>query len=248
MRMEDKTVVIFGATGGIGSELAKVLTNRGSKVLLCSRNESKLKELSLELSQKYYLIDGTKEEEVESFFHQISSDVQKIDGVVNCIGSFCIKPIQVTTSAVWEEVLHVNLGSSFFILKHALKKMGPQKEGSVVLISSGAAKIGLMHHEAISAAKAGIEGLIRSAAASYGSIGIRINGIAPGLVKTALSQSITQNPEALKQSIKFHPLGRIGAAEDIALAIAWLLSNESSWISGEILSVDGGLAHLKTNP
>ena len=242
--MKEKTIVIFGATGGIGSEVAKILTNRGAKVILCSRSEGKLKELSLQLSQKYFVVDGTKEEEVASFFTQISNEVEKIDGVVNCIGSFCIKPIQATTYKVWEEVIQVNLGSSFVILKHALKKMESQKEGSIVLISSGAAKVGLVHHEAISAAKAGVEGLIRSAAASYAGTGIRVNGIAPGLVNTPLSKSITENSEALKQSIKFHALGRIGLPEDIALPIAWLLSNESCWISGEILSVDGGLAHL----
>jgi NAD(P)-dependent dehydrogenase (short-subunit alcohol dehydrogenase family) len=245
--MSEKTVVIFGATGGVGSELAKVLTNRGSSVILCSRNEAKLKEISSNLSQKYYVVDGTKEEDVESFFSELSHQSIKIDGVVNCIGSFCIKPLQATSGKIWEEVIKTNLGSSFYILKHGLKTMEQQKEGSIVLISSGAAKIGLTHHEAISAAKAGIEGLIRSAAASYGTSGIRINGVAPGLVKTPLSTSITENPEALKQSLKFHPLGRIGAPKDIALAIAWLLSDETSWISGEILSVDGGLSHLKTN-
>ncbi len=246
--MKGKTIVIFGATGGIGSELANILTNRGCSVLLCSRNEEVLKELSLKLSQKYYVVDGAKEEDVESFFSQLSAQGQKIDGVVNCIGSFCIKPIQATSAKVWEEVMRVNLGSSFYILKQALKVMEAQKEGSIVLISSGAAKVGLAHHEAISAAKSGIEGLIRSAAASYAGSGIRINGIAPGLTKTPLSSSITQNPEALKHSLKFHPLGRIGTPQDIAFSIAWLLSEESSWISGEILSVDGGLAHLKTNP
>ena len=125
--------------------------------------------------------------------------------------------------------------------------MEPQKEGSIVLVSSGAATIGLAHHEAISAAKAGVEGLIRSAATSYAASGIRINGVAPGLVKTPLSSAITENSETLKHSLKFHPLGRIGMAQDIALPIAWLLSDESSWISGEIIAVDGGLAHLKTN-
>ncbi len=246
--MKGKTVVIFGVTGGIGSELAKILSDRGCTVILCSRNEDRLKELSIKLSQKYYVVDGTKEEEIESFFSKLIAQSQRIDGVVNCIGSFCIKPIQATSAKIWEEVIKTNLGSSFYILKQALKAMEPQKEGSIVLISSGAAKIGLAHHEAISAAKGGIEALIRSASASYSTSGIRINGIAPGLTNTPLSSSITNNPEALKHSLKFHPLGRIGMPQDIALSIAWLLSNESSWISGEIISVDGGLAHLKTNP
>ncbi len=246
--MIGKTIVIFGATGGVGSELAKILSDRGCTVILCSRNEDLLKDLSIKHSQKYYVVDGTKEEEVESIFSELANQQQKIDGVVNCIGSFCIKPIQATTDKIWEEVIKTNLGSSFYILKHALKIMEPHKDGSIVLVSSGAAKIGLAHHEAISAAKGGVEALIRSAAASYSTSGIRINGIAPGLTHTPLSSSITKNSEVLKQSLKFHPLGRIGMPKDIALPIAWLLSEESSLISGEIISVDGGLAHLKTNP
>jgi 3-oxoacyl-[acyl-carrier protein] reductase len=124
--------------------------------------------------------------------------------------------------------------------------MAEQKRGSIVLVSSCAAQIGLVNHEAISAAKGAIDALVRSAAASYAEKQVRVNAIAPGLVDTPLSHPITSNELALKTSIGFHPLGRIGKPEEIALAIKWLLSDQSSWITGQVLSVDGGLSHIKT--
>jgi NAD(P)-dependent dehydrogenase (short-subunit alcohol dehydrogenase family) len=117
--------------------------------------------------------------------------------------------------------------------------------GSVVLMSSCAAGIGLANHEAISAAKAGIEGLVRSAAATYASTGIRFNAVAPGLVATPMARRITENEGALKASIAMHPLGRIGNAREIAAAIAFLLAPENNWITGQTLGVDGGLSRLK---
>lgn len=167
-------------------------------------------------------------------------------GVVNCIGSFCIKPIQRTSAEEWRHVFDVNASTSFYIIKHAAEKMSFYKEGSIVCISSCAAQVGLVHHEAIAAAKAAVEGLVRSAAASYAKSGIRLNAIAPGLVDTPLSASVTSNKNALAISTNFHPMGRIGSAQDITEVICFLLSKKSSWVTGQILSVDGGLSRLKT--
>ncbi len=127
-----------------------------------------------------------------------------------------------------------------------IKKRAAEGKGSVVFLSPCAAGIGLANHEAISASKGAIEAFVRSAAASYAQKGIRINAVAPGLVDTPLSAPITSNKATLKGSIAFHPMGRIGTAEDISSAIQWLLSSESSWMTGEVLRLDGGLVHIKT--
>lgn len=243
--MDKETIIIFGASGGIGSKLATILSEREKRVILCSRNQVKLEQLAKDLNQPYIVCDGTSENEVHQTIDKAFKDYGKIDGVVNCIGSFFIKPIAQATFKEYEEVLRINLTSSFAILKEALPKMNDAKNGSLVFVSSCAAQIGLMHHEVIAAAKGAIEALVRSAAASYAQKGIRINAVAPGLVDTPLSNPITSNESALKGSIGFHPMGRIGLPEDIAYAIAWLLSHESSWITGQTISVDGGLSHIK---
>lgn len=240
-----ETVVIFGATGGIGSSLASMLTQEGKKTILCSRNPEKLHLLSESLSQPSYVCNPCFEEETRLTFETIVQEHGQVHGVVNCTGSFFIKPMHLSSLEEWNQVIQVNLTSCFCILKYALEHALIPHEGAAVLVSSCAAQMGLAHHEVISAAKAGVEGLIRAAAASYAHKKIRINGIAPGLTDTPLSTPLTSNPASLKASLSFHPLGRIGTKEDIASAISWLLSKQSSWITGEVLPVDGGLTHIK---
>ena len=118
--------------------------------------------------------------------------------------------------------------------------------GSIVLVSSAAARVGLPNQEAIAAAKAGVIGLTLSAAATYASRGVRVNCVAPGLVRTPLTARITANESSLKASIAMHALGRVGEPADVAGAIDWLLGPESSWVTGQVLGVDGGLATVRT--
>jgi NAD(P)-dependent dehydrogenase (short-subunit alcohol dehydrogenase family) len=115
----------------------------------------------------------------------------------------------------------------------------------VVLFSTAAAAVGLPNHEAIAAAKAGVEGLVRSAAATYASQGLRFNAIAPGLVRTPLSARITSSETALKASVAMHPLGRIGEPDEVASLAAWLLGPDATWATGQVYTLDGGLAALR---
>lgn len=243
--MDSETILIFGASGGVGSKLAKQLSNEQKRVVLCSRDVSKLQALAEELNQSYVVCDGTSEDEVNQVVEKTIREYGKIDAVANCIGSFFIKPLAQTSQTEFNEVLRINLTSCFSILKASVQKMAAQKKGSIVFISSCAAEIGLVHHEAISAAKGAIEALVRSAAASYAQKGVRINAVAPGLIDTPLSAPIMSNESALRASIAFHPLGRVGTADDVASAVAWLLSSQSSWVTGQTICVDGGLSHIK---
>src|SRR5690606_21524138 len=112
-------------------------------------------------------------------------------------------------------------------------------------LSTAAASTGLINHEAVAAAKAAVEGLTRSAAATYARSNIRCNAVAPGLVNTPMAERITKNPASLEASKAMHPLGRIGEPEDVASAIAWLVAPEQTWVTGQVLGVDGGLARLR---
>ena len=119
--------------------------------------------------------------------------------------------------------------------------------GSIVFVSSAAARRGLANHEAIAAAKAGLIGLTLSAAATYARYSIRVNSVAPGLVRTPLTESITRNEAALRHSTSLHALRRIGEPAEVASAIRWLLDPAQSWVTGQVIGVDGGLASIQPN-
>ena len=135
--------------------------------------------------------------------------------------------------------------TAFATVRAAAKTMRTNG-GSVVLMASSAATVGLPSHEAIAAAKAGVIGLGRSAAATYASKGIRFNVIAPGLVETPMSAKITGNPLMLKASEAMHPLGRIGRPDEVASMIAWLLGEESAWVTGQVFGLDGGMSTVRS--
>ncbi len=116
----------------------------------------------------------------------------------------------------------------------------------MVLVSTAAVRLGLPNHEAIAAAKGGLEGLVRSAAATYARGNLRVNAVAPGLIETPLSERVRSSERARAHSLSLHALGRFGSPDDIASAIAWLLQPENSWVTGQVLGVDGGLGVVRT--
>jgi NAD(P)-dependent dehydrogenase (short-subunit alcohol dehydrogenase family) len=163
--------------------------------------------------------------------------------VIHLAGSVLLKPIHLTSRAEWDSVINTNLTSAAGVLRAFVPKF--KDGGSVVLMSSSAASIGLSNHEAIAAAKGGIEGLVRSAAMSYAAKRIRVNAIAPGLVQTALTQRVWSNPRSAEVSLGMHPLGRFGEPEDIARGILFLADPRNDWVTGQVLQIDGGLGSLK---
>lgn len=167
-----------------------------------------------------------------------------LDAAVNLAGSILLKPAHLTSEVDFELTIAQNLRSAFAVVRAAGLTMR-ERGGSVVLLSSCAASVGLANHEAIAAAKAGVEGLTRSAAATYAPNRIRFNAIAPGLVDTPLAERITRSESALKASLAMHPLGRIGTPDDIARAIAFLVDPANDWITGQVIGVDGGLARVR---
>jgi len=168
----------------------------------------------------------------------------RLDGLANCVGSILLKPAHLTSEEEWDAVVATNLKSAYAAVRAAARAMSAG--GSVVLVSSAAARLGLANHEAIAAAKAGVIGLALSAAASYAPKGIRVNAVAPGLVRTPMTSRITGNEAALKASTALHALGRVGEPEDVASAIAWLLDPAQSRVTGQVIGVDGGLATLRS--
>lgn len=238
------TYLVFGASGGIGSSLCHRLAARGARLVLAARDGDKLAPLAEELRAVACPLDATRLEEVDACVDRAMQLHGRIDGVANCIGSLLLKPAHNTSEAEWYATLATNLTAAFAVVRAGARAM-MNTGGSIVLVSSAAARIGLANHEAIAAAKAGVIGLTLSAAATYAGRGVRVNCVAPGLVDTPMTARLTGNEAALKSSAAMHALGRIGAPADVAAAMEWLLGPEQSWVTGQVLGIDGGLASVR---
>ncbi|TWT36568.1 3-oxoacyl-[acyl-carrier-protein] reductase FabG [Posidoniimonas corsicana] len=236
--------VVLGASGDIGSCVARRLAYQGRRLLLAAPESDRLSSLADELRADSMPTDATSFEEVDACLQAAQERYGRVGGVVNCVGSVLLKPAHLTTADELHETLSLNLVSAFSVVRAAAQKMD-RSGGSIVLISSSAARIGLVNHEAIAAAKAGIEGLTRSAAATYARRGLRVNAVAPGLVKTKLTERIWSSERAAAHSQALHALGRLGEPDDVASLIAWLLDPHNAWITGEVIGVDGGLGRTK---
>ena len=236
--------VILGASGGIGSNVCKRLAEQGAQLVMGARTEEPLKRLASELGGDAYPLDATQYDDVQAIVTHATDTYGRLDGLVNCVGSILIKPAHLTSVEEFETTIALNLHSAFYAVKASARAM-MKKGGSIVLSASAVAQTGLTNHEAISAAKAGVIGLTKAAAATYANRGIRVNAVAPGLVQTPLTQRITANEAGRKQSEAMHALGRLGEPSDVASAIEWLLSAKQSWVTGQVLAVDGGLGSLR---
>ncbi|MGJ8638356.1 MAG: SDR family NAD(P)-dependent oxidoreductase [Opitutaceae bacterium] len=245
---ESKTIVIGGITGGIGSALARRLVAAGYTVAGFGRDAGKLDALANELGVTTAVCEATDCNAVEAQLIQFHSDLGGIDGYVHAIGSIFLKAAHMTSEADWMTTLNQNLSSAFFALRASTKLMMKQGSGSCLFFSTAAAQTGLSNHEAIAAAKGGIEAMVRSAASTYANRGLRINAIAPSLTDTPLAKPIVGSEQALAFSRKMHPLGEIGDANDIASLAAWLVSQEARFVTGQTYVIDGGLSSIVPKP
>ncbi len=236
--------LVFGATGGIGSSLSRRLVARGARLVVAARDAKRLQALAEELGAEPYSVDATQFDDANACVEAAVQRFGRLDGVANCVGSLLLKPAHSTTEAEWMETVASNLTSAFAVLRAAAKAM-TATGGSIALVSSAAARVGLVNHEAIAATKAGVIGLTLSAAATYAPRGIRVNCVAPGLVRTPMTARLTANDASLKASTAMHALGRVGEPADVAGAIEWLLGPDSGWVTGQVLGIDGGLATVR---
>lgn len=236
--------VILGATGAIGSALAERLGASGRRVLLAARGEGRLALLGAKLDQPFATCEATDADAVAELFETAREEHGAVAGAVCCVGSILLKPAHLTSPDEWSQTLRLNLDTAFHVVRSGAQAMA-KTGGSIALLSSAAARTGLANHEAIAAAKAGVIGLARSAAATYAPRGIRVNVVAPGLVDTPLAERITANAASREASVAMHPLGRLGRPEDVASALAWVLDPAQGWVTGQVIGVDGGLADLR---
>lgn len=237
--------VILGASGGIGAALTRRLAACGARLVLAARHSERLTDLANTVHGTAVPTDATHFDQVDALFNKTLELHGRVDGAVCCVGSILLKAAHLTSEAEYLATMAANATAAFATVRSAAKAMG-ERGGSIVLCSSAAARIGLPNHEAIAAAKGAIQGLTLSAAATYASKGIRINAVAPGLVRTSLTSRITGSESAMKASLAMHPLGRIGEPGDVASAIEWLLLPTQTWVTGQVIGIDGGLGDVKS--
>ena len=239
-----RRVLVIGAAGGIGSALVRRLVASGGKVFLAGRDATRLQTLATELGMPWGTVEATDPDAIDGAAVRAVAELGGLDGLANCAGSILLKPAHLTSAADWNATIATNLTSAFGCVRAAGRLMKGEG-GSVVLVSSAAARVGLANHEAIAAAKAGIIGLVLSAAATYAKQKVRFNAVAPGLVRTPLSKGLLSSELAEKASVGMHPLGRLGEPDEVAAAIQWFLDPAQGWITGQVLGIDGGLADLR---
>ena len=230
--------VIFGATGSIGSSLAEQLKNSGNNIHLVARNENELIQISEKLGCSHTVADVLE----GGFIEKVKSDNSEIKGLANCVGSIDLKPLRMVNEQDFQKCMKLNLYSAVEAIKGYQESLKKNK-GSIVLFSPVAAQRGFTNHAIIASAKAAVEGLTVSLAAEFAP-NIRVNCVAPSLTKSKIAEPMLKNTAIAEGIAKAHPLRTLGEGKDSAALAKFLLTEDSSWVTGQIIAVDGGRSKL----
>lgn len=236
------TVLITGASGGIGRALATQLTERGWRVAAVGRDLSRLADVpaALRIAADVTTPEGAAQalEAAQAGFGEAPA------ALAHCVGSTLIAPLARTRAEAYREVMRVNLDSAFLTLQAWVAARAGQP-GAAVFASSVVARIGVANHEAIAAAKGGVEALVRAAAATHAAQGLRVNAVAPGMTDTPMTAGMLKLPAMRDAAARQYPLGGVQAAVDVADVMAWLLGPEAARLTGQVIAVDGGFSTIR---
>ncbi len=235
--MSDKYLVV-GATGSIGSNLAEQLSASDKEVHLVGRNDNQTQSLAEKLNCNFTIADVLE----DGFVDKIKSDIQDIKGVAYCVGSIDLKPFRMVNENDFNKCMKLNLYSAINLIKGFQESLKKNK-GSIVLFSTVAAQRGFTNHSIIASTKAAVEGLTVSLAAEFAP-NIRVNCIAPSLTNSKIAEPMLKNKVLAEGIAKAHPLKRLGEGKDSASLAKFLITEDSSWVTGQIIAVDGGRSKL----
>ena len=230
--------LIFGATGSIGSSLAEQMVNSGFNVHLVGRSETETKNISDKLGCTFTIANVLE----NGFIEKVKNDISEVKGVAYCVGSIDLKPLRMVTENDFNKCMKLNLYSAVEVIKGYQESLKKTK-GSVVLFSTVAAQRGFTNHTIIASTKAAVEGLTVSLAAEFAP-NIRVNCIAPSLTNSKIAEPMLKNKALADGIAKAHPLKRLGEGKDSASLAKFLITDDSSWVTGQIIAVDGGRSKL----
>ncbi len=232
--IKNKNILIIGGSSGIGLALADILST-SNEIYIASRSSDNL----TGLNAHHITFDATSE------ILDTSTLPEKLDGFVYCPGSINLRPFKGLSVEAFEKDFQINVTGAINSLKNVLGNLSASGNASIVFFSTVAVQTGMPFHSSVATSKGALEGLTRSLAAEFAPK-IRVNAIAPSLVNTPLASKFLNNDTKIEKANERHPLGRIGSAKEIAQAAAFLLGDESSWMTGRVLQLDGGIGNLKT--
>ena len=235
-------VLISGASGGIGKALAQQLHSQGLRVAVVGRDAERLADINAALR---ITADTTTPEGAAKALAACQESLGAAPSLLaHCVGSTLIAPLHRTSVQAYQEVMRVNLDSAVFMLQAWVAAL-QGSPGAAVMASSVVARIGVANHEAIAAAKGGVEALVRSAAATYAAQGVRINAVAPGLTETPMTANMLKMAAMREGAARQYPLGGIQSAEQVSDVMAFLLGEGASRLTGQVIAVDGGFTTVR---
>ena len=241
--LQQRVALITGASGAIGSAIARALVAKGVAVALhCNSNPAKAEELARSLAPApaaVFMADLTSSEQCHNLVQSVLAKWGRIDILVNNAGRLDDATVAFMTDAQWNSSIELNLNAPFRLMREVAMPMARQRWGRIVSLASDAGRMGSANRSNYAAAKEGLLGLTRSAAREMAGLGIRVNAVSPGFVESPMTANIT--PVKMKELLREIPTHRLGKPQDVAALVAFLCSDEADYITGQVISIDGGL-------
>ena len=240
-----KIALVTGAAGGLGQAMVRKLSQENWDLVVVGRDAKKLEQAfgkeHLQIAAECSTTDGVK-----TIFSTLKAEGIQPVALAHCVGNIRLGALHRMNEKDFNDCLQANLISTFHTLAGFVGSLrNASTGGAAVLVSSAAARVGTPNHEAVAAAKAGLEGLVRGAASTYASAGIRINAVAPGMMETPATAGLISSPTARDAAAKQYPLPGIGSPTELAELMCWLLSEQASRVTGQVWSLDGGFSTIR---
>lgn len=244
-RLDNKIAIVTGGNKGIGKGISLCLANAGADVVVTGRTPHELEQVSSEIEKMGgrslpIVMDVTQKQSVDSMVQQTLKKFGRIDILVNNAGVSEVLPAEEHTEEIWDSIIDTNLKGVFLCAQSVGKVMIDQKSGNIINISSQAGVVGLLNHAAYCASKGGVNLLTKVLALEWAKYNIRVNAIAPTVIRTPMVDKVFADPEVRAELVKKIPLGTFGEVEDVAGAVIFLVSDASKMVTGHVLLVDGG--------